>query len=66
MESTQPGETDFHELKAQLEKSELECASLRHAMETSLALRLARSAPRLLSPVRALLSKRLHPRGNES
>lgn len=65
----EPGPADqanFEALKAQLENSELECASLRHAMESSLALKLARSAPRLLSPLRALLSKPPKSQGEKS
>ena len=37
--------------KARCESSEEECAKLRHAMESSVALRLARAMPRLLGPL---------------
>ena len=40
--------------KARCESSEAECASLRHAMESSVALRLARAMPRVLGPLRSL------------
>lgn len=56
----------FQELRGQLESSKLECAELRHAIETSLALKLARSIPRLLGPLRSLFTKRPHSSGESS
>jgi hypothetical protein len=51
-------ETELLRMKAELECSERECAKLRHMIESSLALKLARSAPFLLEPVRALIRRR--------
>jgi hypothetical protein len=48
---------DLQQLKTQLESSELECARLRHLIESSLALKLARSLPWLLRPLRARFAK---------
>ena len=43
------------ELRAQLEKCEFEVAELRYALQNSVALKLARSMPWLLAPLRRLL-----------
>lgn len=54
------------QLKAQLENSQLECADLRHSMESSLALKLARSLSWLLTPVRSMFAKRPDSTGAKS
>ena len=54
------------QLKAQLENSQLECAGLRHSMESSLALKLARSLSWLLTPVRSMFAKRPDSTGAKS
>jgi hypothetical protein len=51
-----PGRCD--QLKAQLEDSERECAKLRHSIESSVALKMARSIPWLLGPLRSLFTRR--------
>jgi DNA repair exonuclease SbcCD ATPase subunit len=48
-------ETLVQELRARLTKSESECAALRRSIENSVALKVARAVPRLLSPLRALI-----------
>ena len=51
------------EWKGQLEASRLEIAALRHAIDGSVALKLARSLSWLLTPVRSLLPKPPAPPG---
>ncbi|MCU1239243.1 MAG: hypothetical protein JWP63_7210 [Candidatus Solibacter sp.] len=51
-------EANVPHLQAQLKNSELECAELRYSIESSLALKLARSLPRIPAPLRALFRKR--------
>jgi hypothetical protein len=53
-----PDDAKLRDLEARLASSELECAKLRHSIESSVALKLARSIPWLLGPVRSLLAKR--------
>uniref|UniRef100_Q02BE1 Uncharacterized protein n=1 Tax=Solibacter usitatus (strain Ellin6076) TaxID=234267 RepID=Q02BE1_SOLUE len=49
---------ELQQLKSQLDSSKVECAQLRREIESSLALKFARSVPWLLSPLRALIGKR--------
>jgi hypothetical protein len=58
--------TDLQQMKAQLENAELECDRLRHLLETSLALRLARSIPWILRPLRSLFVMRSQSQGPRS
>jgi chromosome segregation ATPase len=59
-------EAELQQLKAQLDRSELEAAQLRREIESSLALKLARSVPWLLSPLRALIRQRTQTPGGKS
>jgi hypothetical protein len=59
-------EAELQHVKAQLDHSELEAAQLRCEIEGSLALKLARSVPWLLSPLRALIGKRTQAPGGGS
>jgi chromosome segregation ATPase len=59
-------QADLQQLRTQLESSELECARLRHSIESSLALKLARSVPWLLRPLRARFAKPAEKSGAKS
>jgi hypothetical protein len=58
-----PGHERVRELEEQLEASRLEIAALRNSIDSSVALKLARSLSWLLSPVRSLLPKPPAPPG---
>jgi hypothetical protein len=59
-------EAELQQLKVQLDRSELEAAQLRREIEGSFALKLARSVPWLLGPLRALIGKRTQAPGGGS